>query len=41
MANLKITITINDTDQKVLKNDLLDIDQWCQDAITGKISICQ
>ena len=38
MANLKITITINDTDQKVLKNDLLDIDQWCQDAITGKIN---
>ena len=40
MANLKITITINDTDQKVLKNDLLDIDQWCQDAITGKINNC-
>ena len=40
MANLNITITINETDQKVLKNDLLDIDQWCQDAIAGKINNC-
>ena len=38
MANLNITITINDTDQKVLKNDLLDIEQWCQDAVAGKIN---
>ena len=40
MANLTITITVNDTDQKVLKNDILDINQWCQDAITGKINNC-
>ena len=40
MANLQITITIDETDQKVLKNDLLDIDQWCQDAIAGKINNC-
>ena len=40
MANLKITITVNETDQKVLKSDLLDIDQWCQDAIAGKINNC-
>ena len=38
MATLNIKIEINDTDQKVLKSDLLDIDQWCQDAITGKIN---
>ena len=38
MANLNITITINETDQKVLKNDLLDIEQWCQDAVAGKIN---
>ena len=38
MANLNITITINETDQKVLKNDLLDIEQWCQDAVVGKIN---
>ena len=40
MTDLTITITISDTDQKVLKNDLLDINQWCQDAITGKINNC-
>lgn len=40
MANLNITITINETDQKILKNDLLDIDEWCQNAIAGKINNC-
>ena len=40
MANLTITITIDDTDQKVLNNDLPDIDQWCQSAIKGKINNC-
>ena len=40
MTDLTITITISATDQKVLKNDLLDINQWCQDAITGKINNC-
>jgi len=40
MATLTITIEINDTDQKVLKNDLIDINDWCQGAITGKINNC-
>ena len=40
MADLQITIKINDIDQKVLKNDILDINEWCQDAITGKINNC-
>ena len=40
MADLTITVTINETDQKCLKNDLLDIDQWVQDAVTGKINNC-
>ena len=40
MANLTITVTINDTDQKVLKNNLLDIDEWVQNAVTGKINNC-
>ena len=31
-----VTITIDDTDEKVLKNDLLDINDWCQSAINGK-----
>ena len=33
-----ITITIDDTDEKVLLNDLLDINAWCQDAVTGKVN---
>ena len=40
MAELTLTIKISDTDQTVLKNDLLDIDTWVQDAMTGKINNC-
>ena len=40
MAELTITIKVSDTDQLVLKNDLLDIDAWVQDAMTGKINNC-
>ena len=40
MAELTITVKVSDTDQTVLKNDLLDIDAWVQDAITGKINNC-
>ena len=35
---LTITVSINDTDEKILKNDLLDVNQWVQDAVTGKIN---
>ena len=40
MAELTITVKVSDTDQIVLKNDLLDIDTWVQDAMTGKINNC-
>ena len=40
MANLTVTVTVDDTDQKVLKNDILDIDTWIQDAVSGKINSC-
>ena len=40
MAKLTITIEIDDTDQLVLKNDLLDINTWAQAAMTGKINKC-
>jgi hypothetical protein len=40
MAEITITIKVDDTDQTVLKNDLLDIDTWVQDAMTGKINNC-
>ena len=40
MAKLTITIEIDDTDQLVLKNDLTDINDWVQAAMTGKINNC-
>ena len=40
MAEITLTIKVDDTDQTVLKNDLLDIDAWVQDAMKGKISNC-
>ena len=40
MADLTITVTINDTDQKCLLSDLLDIDDWVQKAVKGKINSC-
>lgn len=40
MADLTITLTISDTDQTVLKNDLMSIDDWVQAAMAGKISNC-
>ena len=38
MAEITITVKVRDTDQTVLKNDLLDIDAWVQAAMTGKIN---
>jgi len=40
MADLTITVTINDVDQKCMKNDLLDLNKWVQDAVTGKKNNC-
>ena len=40
MADLIITVTINDTDQKCMKNDLLDLNDWVQKAVEGKIHNC-
>jgi len=38
MAKLTLTVEVDDTDQTVLKNDLLDINDWVQAAMTGKIN---
>jgi hypothetical protein len=35
-----ITITIDDTEEKILKDNLVDIDSWFQGAATGKINNC-
>ena len=40
MAKLTITIEVDDTQQSILNNDLLDINTWVQDAMTGKINNC-
>lgn len=40
MAKITLMVEVDDTDQKVLKNDLLDINNWVQAAMTGKINNC-
>ena len=40
MADLTVTITLNDTQQAILNNDLLDIKTWIEDAVTGKQNNC-
>ena len=40
MADLIITVTIDDTDQKVMKNDLVDLNDWVQKAVDGKKNNC-
>ena len=40
MADLTITVVINDDNQAILKNDLLDINDWVQKAVEGKINNC-
>ena len=37
---IKITINVNDTDEKISLNDIVDIDAWAQEAITGKVNNC-
>jgi len=38
---LTVTINISDLDEKILLNDLLDIDDWVQLAVLGKINNCK
>ena len=40
MAKLTLTVELTDTEQTILKNDLLDINAWLQDAMTGKKNNC-
>jgi len=40
MAKLTLTVELTDTEQTILKNDLVDINTWLQDAMTGKKSNC-
>ena len=40
MADLTVTVTISDTMQKVMLNDLLSIEDWVTDAVAGKQNNC-
>ena len=40
MAKLTLKIEVDDTQQAILNNDLTDINQRVQDAMTGKINNC-
>ena len=40
MATITLTVTVTDTEQAVMLNDLLSIDDWVQDAVTGKKNNC-
>jgi len=40
MATITLTVTATDTEQKILLNDLLDIDDWVQAAFRGKKNNC-
>ena len=35
---ITVTVEINDLNEKILLNDLLDIDDWVQKAVVGKIN---
>jgi hypothetical protein len=36
-----ITVQVSTTNEKILLNDLLDIDDWVQKAVAGKINNCK
>ena len=40
MADLTVTITLNDTQQSIMNNDLVDIKTWIEDAVAGKQNNC-
>tara|TARA_R100001463_G_scaffold33471_2_gene74204 strand:- start:774 stop:1043 length:270 start_codon:yes stop_codon:yes gene_type:complete len=40
MATITLTVDVTDTDQAILLNDLLNIDDWLQDAMLGKKNSC-
>ena len=38
MAKLTLTVELTDTEQTILKNDLIDLDAWLQAAMSGKVN---
>ncbi len=40
MATITLTVEVTDTEQAVMLNDLLSINDWVQAAVTGKKNNC-
>tara|TARA_Y100000385_G_scaffold165684_1_gene171676 strand:+ start:20 stop:298 length:279 start_codon:yes stop_codon:yes gene_type:complete len=40
MATITLTVDVTDTEQAILLNDLLNIDDWLQAAMDGKKNNC-
>ena len=40
MATLTITVQVTDTEQSIMLNDLPNINDWVQGAVTGKKNNC-
>jgi len=40
MATITLTVEVTDTEQAILLNDLLSIDEWLQGAMDGKKANC-
>ena len=40
MATITLTVEVTDTEQAILLNDLLDINDWLQAAMLGKKNNC-
>jgi hypothetical protein len=40
MATITLTVDVTDTEQAILLNDLLSIDDWLQGAMDGKKANC-
>ena len=40
MATITLTVDVTDTEQAILLNDLLNIDDWLQAAMNGKKNNC-
>ena len=40
MATITLTVDVTDTEQAILLNDLLSIDDWLQGAMNGKKAHC-
>ena len=40
MATITLTVDVTDTDQAILLNDLLNINDWLQGAMDGKKNNC-